>query len=231
MALNMIKRADFAKMVGKSKQYISRACDNGVVGLVGKGRAAQINLDDAHTVQFITMCRENDQAKSQPPRAKTKVKAKPKVKPPTKDPLQMPELTDEDLESLDLEGIANGSFDGLKGLSKLHLDRLKAIEEILQRRQKTSQQRGELVERDLVRKVLSKLFAIHVNQFRVIDQNLSPEIAAVYANDDPTMQVKAATLINKEVYKILEQIKRLFTDWLFKMGAEGVMEEETDAQA
>ena len=63
MAYRLVTRANFAKLVGKSRQYITKAVDAGLVGIVGKGRVAKVNLDDALTVQFMQICKENSDVK------------------------------------------------------------------------------------------------------------------------------------------------------------------------
>jgi hypothetical protein len=118
---------------------------------------------------------------------------------------------------------------GLETLSKPILDRLKAIEEIRTKKQKRLKERNDLVRRDAVRRVFSKLFMIHVNQLRTLDRNIVPDIAAIYGDDNPTLNAEVSAVINGEVFKVLDQIKIEFNKWLEDFEVKPITDEELDS--
>jgi hypothetical protein len=61
---------------------------------------------------------------------------------------------------------------------------------------------------------------IYSNQLLVFDRNITSEISAIYGNDSSELSSKVAVLVNKEMYKVVKQIKRILDDFLKKVGTE-----------
>ena len=202
--MTLLSVRDYAWRVGRTPQMIhSYIRDGGIKPTLSeKNGNKKIDPEDPVNLQFEEFCKHMDSAQSGVP------------------------LEDDILEDLDLDAMSENGGIRLSAVSKADLDRLKTIEQIRLQKQKTAQARGELVTRVSVQKVFSKLFMIHVNQLRTLDQGLAPVLASVFGNDDPELTVKAGVVVNAEIFKILMQIKRLFNDWLEDHGAE-VIEDET----
>lgn len=110
----------------------------------------------------------------------------------------------------------------LGAVSVSSLNNLRAIEQISQIRMKTKKERQELIERSLVEKAFSKLYMIDVSMWRTLGANLSPEIAAITKIDDNKIIIEIEETIEKEVFVILQHIKRTMNEFLIGIEASQV---------
>ena len=101
--------------------------------------------------------------------------------------------------------------DGDQDLSvhdQLTLNQMKTIEDIRSKRVKTDKERGVLIPRETVKRVFSRLYQIYVNQWRTLGMNIAPEIASVIGSDDTKHILKINDIVEREVFKILRQVKK-----------------------
>ena len=110
----------------------------------------------------------------------------------------------------------------LNTISHASANKLKTIESIRKIQIANDAARLELVSRESVKKVFSKLYQIDVNQLRTLGPNLSPDIAALIGTDDNEVMLKISDLVDKEIFVILKQIKRLLNDFLKNMKADEI---------
>ena len=110
----------------------------------------------------------------------------------------------------------------LNTISHASANKLKTIESIRKIQIANDAARLELVSRESVKKVFSKLYQIDINQLRTLGPNLSPDIAALIGTDDNEIMLKISDLVDKEVFVILKQIKRLLNDFLKDIKSEGI---------
>lgn len=111
-------------------------------------------------------------------------------------------------------------------LSKQDLDKLKTIAQVKQIQVKTDKDRKQLVSRDLVRMVFSRLYRVMVNQFQQLGPNVSPDVSAAFGIDDGEKMLASEEIINRAVFKTLQQVKRIIVDFLASVEAQPLDENE-----
>lgn len=114
------------------------------------------------------------------------------------------------------------SPDDLNTLSHTSVNKLKTIEQIRKIQVDTDEKRQVLIPRKEVQKLFSKLYMVDVNQWRTMGPSLSPEIASIIGTDDNEIMLEISNLIDKEVFIILKQIKRIINDFLKEQKAEEI---------
>ncbi len=196
----IVAKAKFAKLSTVNKSSITRAIAAGSLVIRPDG-----NLDTDNPVNQDYIRRCNDK-KAQP-------EPTPKASPKNNTTQNNKTVSDLDISTDSL------AIDVLKALSKSSIDKLKVIEQINQIRVKTKKDRLELVERKLVEKVFSKLYMVDVNMWRTLGANLSPEIASIAKIDDNEIILKVGEIIEKEVFVILQHVKRTMNDFLVEIEA------------
>lgn len=110
----------------------------------------------------------------------------------------------------------------IHALTKQSVDKLKVVEQIKALQLKTEERKQQLVPRDLVRRVLGKLYQIDVNELRTLPDKLASDIAAECKIDDTDIIFAINKIIEKEIYKTLEHMKRLLNDFLIGIKAERI---------
>ena len=231
-----ISGAEFGRLAGVSRAAISKSLKQGKLIKTG----SKFDTDHPTNAAYIKYRSMSPSGKSKSvkpvtkaksPRRKTalelKVKSKskpaPKKQPPKKkskpeselkpaieskqETIHLPEYTETDLSSID----------DMNLLPRADLDRLKIIEAIEASRVKKDKDRDNLIPRDLVRHIFSKIYSIDVNEFKNLGMNLAPAIAAITENDSPEVTTKINELIDKELHSILSHIKRIINDFLIKI--------------
>ena len=100
---------------------------------------------------------------------------------------------------------------------KVSLDKLRIFEVAKKTQQDREQKRGELIPREIVASLFSKLHAIDAQQMRTLEERLIPTLCSVagIADDDPKV-IKIQKAINKETTQILRHIQRLIDTFLKK---------------
>lgn len=140
---------------------------------------------------------------------KLKSKSKKKSKPiPKLDPFDIPDH----LKKLTDSGQI--TFAQAMKLSKTDLERIKIYEQIKEIKTKAEQRREGLIEKKLVRTVFSKFYEIDMNQYLSMKDKLIPDIAATLGATDEKLILKAAKILDDELWKILGNIKRVKNKFL-----------------
>ena len=103
-------------------------------------------------------------------------------------------------------------------LPRAILDKVKIYEQIKQTRTKTNAQRGELVDRRLVKTVFAKLYEIEMNQLIPLKEKLIQDLSSIFEIDDPEKKLKAGEKMDEELWKILANTKREMEKFLKKIG-------------
>lgn len=109
--------------------------------------------------------------------------------------------------------------------SKQDLDKLKTIAQVKQIQVKTDKDRKALISRDLAEKVFSKIYRVMVTQFQQLGPNASPDISAAFGIDDSDKMLAGEEIINKAVFKMLQQVKRIINDFLTNIEAQPIEDE------
>lgn len=193
-------KSEFSRYSGVARPSIYKAIDKNRLVTTKTGKldvTNQINADFvlAHSGKTVTP----------PPEPKKPTKKVSKRRPPI-----------QNAETFDLNNLPRD----LETLSASSANKLKTIEQIRQYQVKTDEMRKELVKRDTVRAVFSKLYMIDVNQWRTLGPAVAPELAAIAGTDDEETILRMANEIEKEVFKILKQCKRLLNDYLVGVKSE-----------
>ena len=191
--MELVTQSHIAKLAGVSRQAVSQLVAKGLLKTHGK----KVDLSDPGTVAYI----QNAKNSSSRMLAKHSSPASRQYQAPLED---LPDLSSIPLASLSL----------------VDANRLKTLEQIRQYQTKTDELRKNLVPRETVRSVFSKLHMIDVNQWRTLGPSLAPVIAALVGVDDDAMIMRISTEIEAEVFKILEQCKRLQNDYLVSIKSE-----------
>lgn len=105
-------------------------------------------------------------------------------------------------------------------LSRQSAEHLKVLESIREKQIKNDKLRGALVDREVVKRLLGRLYLIHTNQFKPMGDKLSSSVASKAGIDDSEMISEIGKIIEKEVYRNLGAVKRLFSDYLKTLKAE-----------
>lgn len=90
---------------------------------------------------------------------------------------------------------------------KAKADLKKIIEQVKLLELRREEKRKQLIPRDLVRNILSKMYIIENNEFKPLGTRVAPDIAAICEVDDPAKILLIDERIEAEVYKILEHMK------------------------
>lgn len=107
-------------------------------------------------------------------------------------------------------------------LGKHNVDILKTVEQIRGMQVKREKERNELVSRTLTQRVFHKLYIVDTNEFKTLGDKLAPDLAAIAGVDDSEITIQMSQRVEKEVYKILNHIKRIINDFLKKIDAEEI---------
>lgn len=213
----LISQSEFSRMVNRTRQQINGDISRGKIGVQGK----KVNTEDPITQEYIATCAQNDLTRgvSVPPEPRLiksldPVKRKPRQQRQPRQPKVPPKEKPEYNPDTPLESY-----------TKHDLDRFKAIEDIVARKQRTAEKRNELISRETVQKALNKLYQIHVNQLQTLDANIIPYLAAIYGSKDPVNDVRAAKIVKDEMFGVLARIKKEFNEFMTEVGAEEIPDE------
>jgi phage terminase Nu1 subunit (DNA packaging protein) len=92
--------------------------------------------------------------------------------------------------------------------------KLKLIEQIKHTHIKNLELRGDLVSKELVQRYFSKLYMVDQNELKPIAAKVAPNIAAVFKSNDSEKILETTKIIEDEIYKCLNHIKRIMDDFL-----------------
>lgn len=97
---------------------------------------------------------------------------------------------------------------------KSFADQLKVIEAWEDKRLSNAERRGELIDRALVKKFISRLYAIDTNEFLAAKDKIANIIAGLCGVTDDGKISEIGMAVHAELYKTLSHIKRLTDDFL-----------------
>lgn len=195
-------KINFAKRAGISRQAVYQLIRDGKLVQTTKGK---LDVNNPTNKEYLS----NKKHGIKKPETKA-IKAD-KAKPEDKKPSTNQDDQPKDYNPEDLNTISHTSA-----------NKLKTIEGIRKIQIANDTARLELVSRDSVKMILSKLYQIDVNQWRTLGPNLSPEIAAIVGTDDNETMLKISDAIDKEAFTILKQVKRILNDFLKDIKSDGI---------
>ena len=238
---NTTTKAAFARICKVTKPGIAKAIKLGLVVLDGK----KVNLDHRLTHEYYfkrtgkklkPVDHVKEKAVKKPVAVKKKKVAKKKPackKPATKktsvEPITAPvELSDNDPEPDILADDGYKLPDGIERfeditIHNLHkvpkdlIDKIKSFEVAAKAKQSREVSRGKLIERDIVKKVFAKIHTVDTNQWKTLEDKITPDLCSLFkAQDGGEQSIKARKMINLEVTKILKYTKRLIDEFFIE---------------
>ena len=220
--MELITKSKFAGLCGVSKVAVGLACKEGKIDVVGEGRTQKVDLTGDRSIQYMNLQRDK---KAPPPTPVHNSAPQPTV---TYADAGEAEKKDTELTEKVVEAIGDGkqiTID-VAALSKTSVDKLRQIENIRKVQVETAKKRGELIDRNVLRSFMAEMYSIDVNEFQTLGPNLAPEVAAMLGVDDADSIIKVGQLIEAEVFKVLEHVKRRTREFLVEMKEEALGELE-----
>lgn len=193
----VINKSRFSKIAKVSRSAITKACQGGTLVVRPDGR---LDIENPVNQDYIVRNRDKER------------KSKTKSSQAAKSPLPEPEIKNFILPSEDMSPEELNR--SLEALSQSSAEKLKTIAQIRQLQIKTKKDRQDLISRKLISKIFAKLYMIDVNEWCTLGANLAPEIAAIAAIDDDETIIKVGEIIEKEVFIVLQHVKRIVNDFL-----------------
>jgi len=183
----LVSKSEFARTVGVAPSSINKAIKNGRLRVVGEGRKAKINLEDELT-------REYQKADSEQRRTsgtqKTKKKTINTKAPPPQERERQYIIPDSNVSK-----------------HQADTDRIKAQTALTHI--KIAEQMKILILREKVDKNFGNMASILLNHFHPLGTRLAPILAGLCGVTDQEIVLKIEKTINKEVFRGLEEFKRV----------------------
>lgn len=203
MSSNRINQTDFANKLGIKRQAVNGAINSGKIVKHGSGRAAYIDLNCPLTKAYM---------KSPAAQRHTGKDTKPL-------PITMPPSPPE--KEIEYAPPSPESIESAKAHhDKQEIERLNKLQATKKLELQNQKSRGELVERDTLELFVNSTYEIDNGLWKTLGLKASTGIAAVFDSDDAEKKREACEVIDKEVFKILKQVKREQNKFLKKLGAE-----------
>lgn len=194
-----VSQSGFAKLAGVSRQAITQAVKE------GRLESCKLGIDPEHPTNrhYLATSRANahrntDRGSQQKRKSAPKSVRGKKV----------------DITALTGGLIGTELDDYLSALSKPSTDRLKVVEQIKALRLKTDERRLTHVPRETVRRVFSRIYMVDTNEFRTLPDKLASEVASICGIDDDEKVFEIKEIIELNVFKVLNHVKRLINDFL-----------------
>lgn len=200
--MKRIAKSAFADMAGISR---SRVAHNIKAGHIVVRPDGKIDLSHPTNVNFLEVrqMRQNQggaqQSRNLPPMP-------PRVR---KTPDDSASSWPEEIAKIDCM-----DTEALRRLPRDQIAELKDIQGIRHREQKIREQRGELIDRELVRRVLAKYYSVHVNEFQTLGDSIAPDVAATLGVNDESLILGVEKMINDAMFRRLQSIKKIIDDFL-----------------
>lgn len=189
-----ITQAEFARRVGLSRSRVSTLVKQGRLDMIGN----KINWIGRKTLRE----RKNLEERHGPP---------------TEAPKPKPEAATKSAVWDKLDDINKVNLQDLQDISKHDIDKIAKFVTAQNTQQNMRSQRRELIERDLVTRLIYKHFALENSEMKTLGDRLTPEILAdchLDSNTHPTEAANVNQRISEAILKSLENIKRLLCDFL-----------------
>lgn len=199
----LVNKSKFSIVAGVSRAAITMAGQAGILVVRPDGK---LDTDNPVNKDYIIRNKnKNKKSKNKPSQA---------ANPPSSEP----EIKDLTLPSEDMHFDELSTY--LEALPQSSAEKLKTISQIRQLQVKTKKDRQELISRKLISKIFAKLYMVDVNEWRTLGAHLAPEIAAIAGIDDDETIIKVGEAIEKEVFIVLQHVKRIVNDFLKTIKAE-----------
>lgn len=199
---NVYSGRQLAKKFGFSETTVRNAHKKGHLVRIKSGAyKGKYDITDPINVSGLQIIKASPQSGDKRPRF---VDTKPKIAQKTKP-------KKETKKGLELKDIDHNDFNALRSL--------KEREAIREKQLKNEKFRGELVNRKAVSQIFNKLWSVDSSQLIPLATKISPEICSICGVEDPEVIAKVREKIDKEVWNVLGHCKRIMSDYLSKIEA------------
>lgn len=231
MSTNITTKAAFARICGVTKPGIAKAITAGKVQLLDK----KVNLDHRITAEYYygkTGKVLNPPQHAKKPKAARKKKTLDRKTTsastesttvpisPSQEPDQQP--VDYDKPPDDGYKLPPGikcfediTIHNVNSIPADLMKKFKELEVAKKAKQDRDVKRGKLIDRDVVKKFISQLYIIDVNQIKTQEDRIVPELCGLFGFEDGGKEsLKARKLIKNDSADLLESIQREVKDFL-----------------
>lgn len=205
--MSLINKASFAKQLNITRASVT---NNAVKGRIKVNEEGLIDPEDPVNLEFIDYIKirkdsELDKKRTGRPKG---TKSKPRSR-PNPAPIQRVDFSNGN-------GYPTKAEELIKH-PKIFADHLKVVEAWEQKRLENARKRGELIDRDLVQRFISKTYAIDTNEFLASSGKIANLVAGICGVNDDGKILEIENAIQAELYKTLSHIKRLMDDYLSEL--------------
>lgn len=205
-----LTKSAFAKLANVSRQRIYKMCEIGHLTVRPDGKLDTVDQTNENYLEKTDRRdgrKERDKEKEKPKQKSKKKSTKPKKQEEKIiDNNRISNLSDFFSNQIDL----NGSLSDIK---KIDLDKMKTAVTIEKDQIKRDKDRGQLIDRDLIKEFFGKLYSIDVNEFLQLSAALSSRICeGIFKTDDPEKLMEVSKLIDSELYKTQSHIQKKVDD-------------------
>ena len=219
--MKLVSQSEFARIGGLSRQAVYDAIKRDAIKItVDETGKKKIDLDIKKNSDYLKDF-SNGQRKKKPDIKIEKKRENKKQNKKTSE--QVPEKTGKKKQQENKIIAAEDPFEDTDETGSIgkYLLQCKKLEADIKRIDViTREKRQDLIDRELVAIVFSKMHSIDTTELLQLPAKVSPEITAAAGVDDPTIQIKIEKLLENELYKILERCKSLLNKELKKLNTE-----------
>jgi hypothetical protein len=213
--MKLVNQSEYGRLAGISRQAVRDAINRGAI-ITTKDKAGKIKIDLDKKINIEYMKNfSNGQRKRGP--AKTAVKKSAEKKTVKKKPAAKKQNNSGKKKAQNKNGMPSIDLpddfedDESRQLEKYILQCKKLDAEIKRIDVITKEKRQELISRELVSIIFSRMHSIDTTELLQLPAKISPEITAIIGVDDPAIQIKIEKLIENELYKVLDRCKKTLT--------------------
>jgi hypothetical protein len=205
----LLTASEFSRLAGVSRQSIAKLVKSGNLVKRPNGK-----MDTDHPVNSEYISREREEPlikKEEGPKVKVSKKHAAIKKESAKNPPRIP--TDINAGNVEFyKSILDPA--NVSSTVKADIEKIKLIKQCRDLDLANELKRNKLIERTLVRGILSKKYEIDMASYLTIKDKLMPDIAAIFEINDPELTMKAGERMDEELWKILNHTKALFNKFL-----------------
>lgn len=214
---NLLLPAQFAKLIGISRQAISKKIQNDLIPTIKKNGKKYVDVNDINVKEYIRTVKDikpkpSNNARSVKVEDKKIIKSKAVVK----DIDEFDENTRFESILKRLDAGETLLYSEIVYLPKAWVDKIKIHEQTKQITQKRQQERKELINIKFINLLFGKIYDIDLNEFMAIKTRVKSQLAKIFKTNDDKKLLEAEKAIDEELWDTLRRIKYEFDKFLKK---------------
>jgi hypothetical protein len=186
------------------------------------GRTRMYDKTDPTIISYLKGEKIKRPATAKPSKGKETSKPKAQAKPKKEQPAASNQAIDIPDEIKSLAESGELTLEMAMSMSKTDLEKWRIYEVIKSTRTKTEKDRAMVIDKKLIRSLLSKIYSVDVNVFIPMKDKMLPDLAAVFGVDDPAKRLAAGKIIDDYVWRVQSQKKNIINKWLQKFKSKEV---------